>query len=159
MGESDLRAVRPFDSFGCPVILVIIDVRPFRFGPATIFLDSRCHVDTILLFQFLVGQMLRGSRLDSYSGMNVLVVTQYGTLSIEMNIRRFLFQTWLGSGPDPLGFAPPGPVLESESRIPAVVFATKRGRELGCGVPSGVVEAEGAVKSCQIDHKHHKHGR
>lgn len=24
--------------------------------------------------------------------------------------------------------------------MPSVVFATKRGRELGCGVPSGVVE-------------------
>lgn len=35
---------------------------------------------------------------------------------------------------------PPAPVFENESRMPSVVFATKRGRELGCGVPSGVVE-------------------
>lgn len=27
--------------------------------------------------------------------------------------------------------------------MPAVLFATSRGRELGCGVPRGVVEAEG----------------
>ena len=59
------------------------------------------------------------------------------------NIRRFLFQTWFGSGPDPPGLALPAPAFENESRMPAVVFATSLGRELGCGVPRGVVEVEG----------------
>jgi hypothetical protein len=35
---------------------------------------------------------------------------------------------------------PPAPAFENESREPCVDFATKRGRELGCGVPSGVVD-------------------
>lgn len=57
-----------------------------------------------------------------------------------MNLRRFLFQTWLGSGPPPPDFAAFPPDLLKESRRPPVVFATNRGRELCGGVPNGVAE-------------------
>jgi hypothetical protein len=41
-------------------------------------------------------------------------------------------------------------VFEKVSRIPVVVFATKRGRKLGCGVPRGVVEVDEAAKSVSL---------
>jgi hypothetical protein len=50
-----------------------------------------------------------------------------------LHSRRFLFQTWFGSGPLPALFNPIATGLDEESRSPLVVFATKRGLVLGCG--------------------------
>lgn len=66
------------------------------------------------------------------------------------NLRRFLFQTWFGSGPPPPGLPAFAPPLLKESRR-LVVFATKRGRELGCGTPSGVAVDSGAVFQLELD--------
>ena len=54
-------------------------------------------------------------------------------------LRRFLFQTKLGSGVDPLLFPEPD-VRGVESRNPLPVLATNRGLEVCCG--DGVEEAE-----------------
>lgn len=60
-------------------------------------------------------------------------------------LRRFLFQTWLGSGPPPPCLAPLAPVFANESRKLLVVFATNRGRGFCNGVPKGVPEDVGAI--------------
>lgn len=65
VSESDLRPVRPFDRLRSPVILIIIDISPFGLSATTIFLNPRCHVNTILLFQLFIGQMLCRRRLNS----------------------------------------------------------------------------------------------
>lgn len=57
-----------------------------------------------------------------------------------MHLRRFLFQTWLGSGAVPPVLAPDAAALAAESRRPLVVLATKRGRELCGGALDNVVE-------------------
>jgi hypothetical protein len=44
------------------------------------------------------------------------------------NVRRFLFQTWFGSGPEPPEFVLLEPCFKTE--FPEVAFATNRGREL-----------------------------
>jgi hypothetical protein len=93
-------------------------------------------VDAVLLLQFFVGQVFWGRLLDRLEYVsNVSCVC----LVLESS-RRFLFQTWLGSGPPP-GRAP-GPDFDKESRKLLVVLATKRGRELWTGVPNGVPEDE-----------------
>jgi hypothetical protein len=66
MSECDFGSIRPFDCLGRPVIFIIVDIRPFRFSPTSILLDSGCHVNTILLFQFFIRQVLLWWRLNSY---------------------------------------------------------------------------------------------
>ena len=134
--ETCLRSVCPFNRLWSPVIFVIVDIGPFRLCTTTVLLDARGHVNPILLFEFLVGQMLRGSRLGRCNKSGSSMSMETG------NIRRFLFHTWFGSGP--AGFVPPAPALDIESRILVVVLATKRGREVCGGVPRGVEDGGGA---------------
>jgi hypothetical protein len=72
MGKSDLRSICPLDCLGGPVIFVVIDIRPLRFRAySAIFLNTRSHVNAVLLFQLFVRQMLRWGRLDSYADIKV----------------------------------------------------------------------------------------
>lgn len=66
MRESDLCSICPFDRFRCPIILVVINVGPFSLGATSVSLDSRRHVNAVLLFQFFICQMLWWCWLGSY---------------------------------------------------------------------------------------------
>jgi hypothetical protein len=66
-------------------------------------------------------------------------------------LRRFLFHTWLGAGPPAAFFNPVGMAIEEESFSPLVVFATKRGRVLGCGEAlAGAVDVVAKLQSVTI---------
>lgn len=100
-------------------------------------------MDAVLLFQLFVGQVLGRRLLDGCKDKMVRSTSQLTGRFVVL--RRFLFQTWFGSGPAPPGLAAPVPIFDNESRRLLVVLTTKRGREVGGGVPRGVVEVIGAV--------------
>jgi hypothetical protein len=67
-------------------------------------------------------------------------------MKFEGILRRFLFQTCMGSGP-PAPFLPPDlNIFEPLSRSPLVVFATSRGRDPGCSaVVDELAEDDSAI--------------
>jgi hypothetical protein len=66
MRESHFRSVGPLDRLRSPVVLVVINISPFGLRTTSVFLNSRCHVDSILLFQLFISQVLWWGWLDSY---------------------------------------------------------------------------------------------
>lgn len=61
--KARLGAISPFDRLRSPVIFVVIDIGPFRFGPTTVFLDARGHMNSVLLLELLICQVLWWRRL------------------------------------------------------------------------------------------------
>jgi hypothetical protein len=64
--KARLGAVSPFDRLRSPVVFVVIDIGPFRLGSPTVFLNARSHMDSVLLLQFFICQMLRWRRLHGF---------------------------------------------------------------------------------------------
>ena len=72
MRESDFCSVGPLNRLWSPIVLIIINISPFRLCTATVFLDSGRHMNSVLLFQLFICQMLRRRWLDSYSKNRVV---------------------------------------------------------------------------------------
>lgn len=59
-GESALGSVVPLDSFRSPIIFVVVNVGPLCLFSFAILLNARGQMDSVLLFQFFVGQVFCG---------------------------------------------------------------------------------------------------
>ena len=68
MSQCDFGAIVPLNCFRGPIIFVIVNICPFSFLSVAVRLDARRHMDTVLLFQFLVCQVLARRRLGSCIG-------------------------------------------------------------------------------------------
>lgn len=71
MRKGNLRPVCPLNRLWSPVVFIIVNVGPLGLCAAAIFLNSRRHVNTILLLQFFICQVLRWCRLGSYNTRSV----------------------------------------------------------------------------------------
>lgn len=89
-----LRPIRPFYCFRRPVIFVVFDIGPLALCCASILLNTRRQVNSILLLQFFVGQVLRRRRLGRCARVSQRsLFTRKGVSVVVDNLRRFLFQT------------------------------------------------------------------
>lgn len=57
MIQSDLSAVAPFNCLWCPVILLVVNICPFRLFTVSVALYSGRQMYAVLLLELFVGQV------------------------------------------------------------------------------------------------------
>lgn len=125
MGELGLCAVSPCNGFGCPVVIVVINVCPLVLALCVFFIQATSHVNTVF-FELFVCKLFG---LRCYCSVSVLVLSRkcMRNAAETVDVRRFLFQTAFASGAP--GLLPLTAKRGSESLLPLPALATRRGRE------------------------------
>lgn len=126
--QGNLSTVCPGNSFRCPIVVIVVYVRPVRLASFRILRLKSCrHVDAIFL-KFFIGKFLRFRRWNGCHRHMLADRYPSGLMyDLDRSLRRFLFQTVVGSGAV-AGFPPLEAEPVIESRLPLPVFAIRRGR-------------------------------